>query len=489
MLDSAVAASPILLAVVLILGFRQPAGPAALGCATYAALLALFWPAFAGPLDAVLASVAKGSLTSLTLAYVLLGGIALHQVLTVTGALDVLADALRQLLPAAGDRLLVMLFGVSVFFESATGFGVGIIVTAPLLERFGQPPLRAAFLALLGQCAVPWGALGVGTYLGAELSGLPTDEIAAMSALLSWPFVLLCGGIAAHVGGLPRNAATVVRVIVWSTVLTAALAGLSLLLGTELGGCLAGLAVVLLGIARGRRDGPLPAGLSKALAPLAALLAALLLTRLVPDIGAWTTSLLRWELPALGYVLSPVHHPGFWMLTAAAAGIALHGLPAGQAGVMMRTGASRWVLANLPVLGFLAMAQVMLNAGMIETIAGAMSRGLGPFAVLSVTMLGALGGFLTASNVGSNAIFMPLQMALAEQLGLDRLSTAAAQNSAGSNLSFASPARVVLAAAICGAPEQQHLLMRQALAAGLAGTAVLTLAYLVSIRLEAFALP
>lgn len=479
MLDSAVAASPILLAVILIIGFRRPAGPVALGCAAYAVLLALAWPAFAGPLDGVLAGLAKGSLTSLTVAYVLLGGIALHQVLTVTGALDVLADALRQLLPAAGDRLLVMLFGVSVFFESATGFGVGIIVTAPLLERFGQPPLRAAFLALLGQCAVPWGALGVGTYLGAELAALPADEIAWMSALLGWPFILLCGGIGAYVGGLPRNAATVVRVIVWSAVLTVALAWLSLLLGTELAGCLAGLAVVLLGIARGRRDGPLPAGLTKALAPLAVLLAALLLTRLVPDIGTWTTSLLRWDLPTLGYALSPVHHPGFWMLLAAATGAAVLRLPAGQVGVMARTASGRWILASLPVLGFLAMAQVMLNAGMIDAVAGAMSQGLGPFAVLSVTVLGALGGFLTASNAGSNAIFMPLQMALAEQLGLDRLSTAAAQNAAGSNLSFASPGRVVLAAAISGAPEQQHRLMRQALAAGLAGLALLTLSFLV----------
>ena len=478
MLNSAVAASPILLAVVLIIGFRRPAGPVALGCAAYAVLLALFWPTFAVPFGMVLTGLAKGSLTSLTVAYVLLGGIALHQVLTATGALDMLADALRQLLPAAGDRLLVMLFGVSVFLESATGFGVGISVTAPLLERFGQPALRAAFLALLGQCAVPWGALGVGTYLGAELSGLPTDEIAAMSALLSWPFVLLCGGIGAYVGGLPGTAATVVRVVVWSVVLTAALAGLSLLLGTELAGCLAGLAVVLLGIARGRRAGPLPAGLAKALTPLAMLLAALLLTRLAPDIGAWTTALMRWDLPALGYALSPVHHPGFWMLVAAATGAAVLGLPAGQAGVMTRTAAARWVLASLPVLGFLAMAQVMLNAGMIDAIAGAMSQSLGPFAMLSVTVLGALGGFLTASNAGSNAIFMPLQMALADQLGLDRLSAAAAQNAAGSNLSFASPGRVVLAAAISGAPEQQHRLMRQALAAGLAGLALLTLGYL-----------
>ncbi len=476
--DSAIAASPILLAVILIIGFRRPAGPVALGCAVYAVVLALSWPPFAVPVDDVLAGIARGGLTSLTVAYVLLGGIALHQVLTVTGALDVLAEALRRLLPAAGDRLLVMLFGVSVFFESATGFGVGIIVTAPLLERFGQPALRAAFLALLGQCAVPWGALGVGTYLGAELSALPADEIAWMSALLSWPFILLCGGIGAYVGGLPRNAATAIRVTVWSAVLTAALAGLSLLLGTELAGCLAGLCVVLLGIARGRRAEALPAGLAKALAPLAVLLAALLLTRLVPDIGARTTALLRWEVPELGYGLSPLHHPGFWMLLAAAAGIALHGRPAGRFGDMARAVAGRWLLASLPVLGFLAMAQVMLNAGMIDAIAGAMSRGLGPAAVLSVTGLGALGGFLTASNAGSNAIFMPLQMALADQLGLDRLSTAAAQNAAGSNLSFASPGRVALAAAISGAPAQQHRLMRQALAAGLAGLALLTLGYL-----------
>src|SRR3546814_15127026 len=84
--------------------------------------------------------------------------------------------------PDPGRRVLVLVLGLSVFFESITGFGIGIIVTAPLFMALGFAPLRAAFLSLLGQCAVPWGALGIGTILGSELTGVPVERMGVLAA-------------------------------------------------------------------------------------------------------------------------------------------------------------------------------------------------------------------------------------------------------------------------------------------------------------------
>lgn len=77
--------------------------------------------------------------------------------------------------------------GVAPFFESVTGFGVAVVISAPILLAAGFTPLRAAVLASWGQCAVPWGALGVGTVIGAHLAGMGFGTLSDASAFLSLP--------------------------------------------------------------------------------------------------------------------------------------------------------------------------------------------------------------------------------------------------------------------------------------------------------------
>jgi lactate permease len=49
----------------------------------------------------------------------------------------------------------VVVIGAAPFFESVTGFGVAVVISAPILLAAGFSPLRAAVLASWGQCAVP----------------------------------------------------------------------------------------------------------------------------------------------------------------------------------------------------------------------------------------------------------------------------------------------------------------------------------------------
>src|SRR5919107_724236 len=88
----------------------------------------------------------------------------------------------------SGEALaLVVVVGAAPFFESVTGFGVAVVISAPILLATGFSPLRAAVLSSWGQCAVPWGALGIGTVIGADLSGTSFGELSNLSALLSLP--------------------------------------------------------------------------------------------------------------------------------------------------------------------------------------------------------------------------------------------------------------------------------------------------------------
>jgi len=81
-------------------------------------------------------------------------------------------------------------------------------------------------------------------------------------------------------------------------------------------------------------------------------------------------------------------------------------------------------------------------------LAGALHDGMGRAAILCSPLLAAVGGFLTASNAGANAMLMPLQAALAQQAGIDVPLLAVLQNSVGSNLTMLSPPRVALGLAM-----------------------------------------
>ncbi len=115
----------------------------------------------------------------------------------------------------------------------------------------------------------------------------------------------------------------------------------------------------------------------------------------------------------------------------------------------------------------------MYAAGMTGALAGALAAAVGAFYTPVIPLIGGLGGFLTASNAGSNAMFTRFQASIAEQLALPGDVVAAAQNAAGANATLASPGRVVLAAAVTGLAGSEGALMRPALAAAAAGLAAM----------------
>ncbi|UUX50607.1 L-lactate permease [Nisaea acidiphila] len=467
------ASAPLVLATLAILLARQSAMRAGgIGLAT-AILIAALAPDFTLSAEGILTAVTDGLLTTATVAYVLLGGVTLYWVLRTGGALDRLGRAAAEAIPDPAERVLVLVLGVSVFFESATGFGVGIIVTVPLLIALGYSPVRAALMALLGQCAVPWGALAIGTVLGAELSDLSAAATAMKAVWLSLPFILLCAFAALRFADesifRPRH---ILAAAFYSALLAALLWMGSAWISVELAGCIAGLGVTLAGLALARirtRARAETSGLAAAALPLAVLMGALSLTRLVPEIGGVTASVLRIEFPSFEFSLSLVHHPGFWMLCAAATGILSLRIPSSEVRILLPSALRQWLTASLSVAGFICFGHVMLHSGMTDRLAETVATSAGAAYLFAVPAIGGLGGFLTASNAGSNAIFMAFQSTVANRLALDPVAVAAAQNASGANITMASPGRIVLAASVSGLTGEENRLMRPALAIGLAG--------------------
>ncbi|BBL78720.1 hypothetical protein RxyAA322_05740 [Rubrobacter xylanophilus] len=437
-----VAAAPFLVAAGALAGLRWSAGRAGLAAFGAAVAGAAFWPGLqvSGLGEAVL----EGFGISGRVLYVLFGGLLLYNLLSVGGAVEEISRFLGRLEPDREALAVGVVLGVSPFFESVTGFGVAIIISAPILLSAGFSPLRAAVLASWGQCAVPWGALGVGTVIGAELAGMGFGQLSDLSALLSLPLFPVYGLSAALLAGgregLRRHGIGAAALGVGAGVMTLAC---SVYLSPELSGAAGGLAAAgLFAGVRWRRLRGLRIPV-RALAPYALLVVLIF-------IAGWIGS---------GAVFSG---PGTPLLAAGGAAAVLFGLGGRQVARAAAGTMRQWLPTAGAVLSFVLAGQVFAASGAAATLASG-AAALGGLYPAAAPVFGALGGGLTGSNAASNALFMPLQVGAAEELGLDEGIIAAVQNVAGSHASLLAPQRAVLAAAAVGlAGKEAEVMVRAA---------------------------
>ena len=443
-----------------MVGVRLPAAWAGVAALAAAVAGAVAWPGL-DPTGLPLAFV-EGLGTSATVLYVLFGGLLLYNLLTAGGAIGDVSRFLGRLEPEKDALAVGVVVAIAPFFESVTGFGVAVVISAPILLAAGFSPLRAAVLSSWGQCAVPWGALGVGTVIGADLSVMSFGALSDWSALLSLPLfpvyavaaVALAGGWA----GVRRRGIEALSLGV--------LAGLGTLLASvylipELSGVVGGLTATaaFLGL-RWRRiyDTSIPI---RALLPYAFLLALLALAN---GIGSLVRLLER---------LGPVFvGPGLPLLISCAFAALLFGLGKTDAGVALRGTFRQWLPTAGAVLTFVLAGQVVASSGAAALLASGAAAFGGLYPAVA-PVVGALGGWLTGSNAASNALFMPLQLEAARELGVPEALTAATQNVSGSHASLLAPQRIVLAATATGLLGREGDVTRAALPPVLVSVAVL----------------
>jgi len=445
----AISALPFVVAAVTLVGLGWTASRAGAASLATAVLGALVWPGLeaAGVPGALLGGLG----TSAQVLYVLFGGLLLYNLLSAGGAVEAVSRFLGRLEPDPVALAAGIVVGVAPFFESVTGFGVAVVISAPILLAAGFTPSRAAVLASWGQCAVPWGALGVGTVIGAHLADIDFGTLSDASAFLSLPLFPVYGVAATALAGgwmgvRRRGAEALVLGLVAGvgTLLT------SLYLIPELSGAVGGLAATAVFLA-GRRD-RLSGVPVRALLPYAFLLALLAAAN---GIGA-----LRGVIERLGPIFDG---PGLPLLVSGAFAALLLGLGGEETGAATRSTLTQWLPTAGAVLTFVLAGEVVAGSGAAGLLAGG-AEALGPFFPAVSPVLAALGGVLTGSNAASNALFMPLQVEAARGLDLSTVLTAAVQNVAGSHASMLAPQRLVLAATATGLLGREGDILRASVA-------------------------
>ena len=398
------------------------------------------------------------------------GGLLLSEVLRQSGAQKALADWLLQRVGTGTGAVLLVVHGITPFAESVTGFGVGVTIGIPLLAHFGLPTRKVALIGLLGLCAVPWGSMGPGTLIAANMAGLSFKELGQASALVSViPFVMT-GMAAAWLASAPgQRAQGLLLGLLSGLLLTAAVAAMNTVAGTAPAGALGALVVVLFHLLRvsgqKRNSQPLQAVGVRALAAYALLLGGVLLAGLVVR---------ALGLPAAWKSMAS---PGLWLLVAV--GFFTRGRPAPQA---LRQVWHSWVQVAPVTALFVLLGVLMAVSGMAEQLAHALARG-GPMYLLAAPFVGALGGFVTGSNTGANAMFAATQAEIAHALSAPLLPFMAVHNVSASLLLMASPGKVEMAVRLLpDGATQRRWVQQSVLAVDLVAVALMGLLNLIWAR-------
>jgi lactate permease len=489
-MDIFLALLPLVTAFFMLAIWQRPGMQAGLGTVIITALLIWLTPTFDVPGGVLPQTFGSTLSTAFVVLYVLFPSLWLYRLQQAAGTLAILAQSLQRLCPQRDLQVLLLVMGLAPFVESASGFGVGTVIVIPFLIAAGLPPLRAAALGLLGQMAVPWGALAVGTVLGAQLTGVSLTTLSAKSALLGLLLPAFYGLIALGMSG-GKNA---LKRWGWLALLSggimvAAQWFFSVVGAVELAGVLAGLLVLLVlsGVSllvRGTTSAEVTgqAELFRACAPYLLLTTLLLLTRLISPLRTFLQQNGVLNLPDLRLNIAFLYNPGTWVFVTILVMLPFLRIKKEVARQTLRQTSLQFYPGAIAITAFIGTGRLMSDGGMIAVL-GEAAANLGSGYTLISPWLGALGGWLTGSNAGGNAMFAPLQLEAARRTALPLDWLMAAQNTAGSHATMLSPARTVLAVTTAELPGAEGKLIRQLGGVLLAALTLLTVTLLIFVAL------
>ncbi|PWA05303.1 L-lactate permease [Pueribacillus theae] len=463
---------PVIVIFILLFILKQSSVTAGLMSYIIAVAVAFFTPGFSLGVTSLFHATVEGLLLTFIVAYVLLFGIWLFHLMNEAGLIQTIASHISVSTKDPARQALILVIAFSPLVESVSGFGIAVIVIAPILIALGFDRFKAAVLSLVSLTVVPWGALSTGTVIGANLTNLSLHSLGAGTALLSMPIFLYFTIVTVYlVGGCKEIKKKWLEILLVSGALFGATWFFSAYVSVELAGVfasLAALSIEMLFIRFGEKIETEVAAsvdkkdsLMKALSPYIVLTGMLFLSRLVPVFENWLNTHAVFEWEAYDFRLPMLYSPGFFLLITCLFAIIFFNIRFQTVKKSFKGTVKQWVPVNLSMLGFVAMAEVMSSSGMTTLLAEAGAEKLGAAFVLLSPIIGGIGGFLTGSNTGSNAMFIKLQVQTANYLGVSPEWLANSQNASSGHMTMASPSRVLLGASVSGIKSEENKILKK----------------------------
>lgn len=184
---AALAATPILVAGLLIVGFRVSARTAMPLVFVLTAVIAI--AVWGMPGVAVAAAAVQGLFISFDILMIIFGAILLLNTLKYSGALSAIRHGFSAISPDRRVQAIIIAWMFGCFVEGASGFGTPAAIVGPLMVALGFPAVAAVMLGMMVQSTpVTFGAVGTPILIGVRGgldSPLVTERLEAHGLELS----------------------------------------------------------------------------------------------------------------------------------------------------------------------------------------------------------------------------------------------------------------------------------------------------------------
>jgi len=482
------AISPIIIILILMVGFRWKASRA--GAAGYLLALLDAWIWFGiNPLTLSYAH-AKAVFLILDVLLIIWTAFLLFRIVDEAGGIQILSKSLPFLTADKGMQALIIGWIFASFLQGVGGFGVPVAVIAPILVGLGFSPLSAVVIPSLGHSwAVTFGSLGASFNAMMAATGLEWQVLASPAAIFLGIAGICVGYAAAFAAGGWKTARRLALPILIIGVVMSTAQYLTVTLGLwNIGGLIGGTAGLLVGIPLAqvyKGEEKLPGKLDWkplliSLAGYGVLVILTLLIQLVPPVKAFlgqvqfgfdfpaTSTAIGYTIPAgPGRQIPILRHAGMILLVSSAAAYLIFNQAGwykeGALNRILKSTGQRVISSSVGITSIVMMAVIMQHAGMTDTLARGFSSSLGGLYPALSPWIGALGAVMTGSNANSNLIFSALQLRTSELLGLPAAIILAAQTTGGALGSVVAPTKVIVGASTAGREGQEGDILRKLL--------------------------
>ena len=490
-MNALLAFSPILLTIVLMVGFNWGAKKA-LPLSLLAAIAVAFgvWKI---DIHHILGYSVFGFLKALDILIIIFGAILILNTMKLSGAMTTINNGFNGITNDRRIQAIIIGFMFGAFIEGAAGFGTPAALAGPLMVGLGFPPLAAAMVALIfNSVPVPYGAVGTPISGGAmvtleqnlaDVGANPevfklalTQWIAIPNALVGIFIPLLGIVIMTKFFGREKSIKPALAAAPFAIFAGLAFAVPYVLIASTLGpdlpsllGAFIGLGIVVFAAKRGflvpkkawdfppRSEwaanwksndnsgdtGEAKMGLIKAWMPYVLIAIILVVTR-IPLLGlkGWLAAQTITIANVLGiegltYVLKWAYLPGTipFILVALITNV-MHGMNGKQVIASWKTTFKQISGAAIALFAGVAMVQLMLKSGvngagldsMLTTMATAIADLSGNAYPVISPIVGVLGSFMSGSATVSNLLFASLQFETASILGIPQVLIVAVQS-------------------------------------------------------------
>ena len=474
----ALALIPIIFLIVSLGVYNRPAYKAGLWSVVIAGVLALAVFDMT-PMGIVTAILEGAALAIWPIMIVIVAAIFTYNLAQHTKSMDIINKMLSSISTDKRIQVLILAWGFGGFLEAVAGYGTAVALPASILAALGFNPLFAAVISLIAN-TVPtaFGAVGIPVSTLAQVTGLEVTTLSYIIVLQLTLFIIVIPFILVLMTGGSWKSLKGVTGITLASGLAFAIPQIFVAnyLGAELPalvGSLASMAVTI-GMAlifhkdkqaKTKEVVTVAEGFKAWLPYLLILIFILITSPLVPPVYEFVShiksSVTIYQGPGAAVTTFKwVGTPGVLIIFAAIIGSLVQGATLKEiASVFIKT-VKQLTKSALTVIAIVSLAKIMGYSGMIVSIATVLVMVTGSFYPFFAPMLGTLGTFVTGSDTSSNILFGPLQIEVAEAIGVDPYWLAAANTSGATGGKMISPQSIAVATSATGLIGQEGTIFK-----------------------------